>query len=71
MTWRSNGTTPRENTPYVVAGQKETRQLETLHDFKVEMTHTNGQVGKHAEFRLSSRVSKRGSWMVKEQWKMI
>ena len=43
-------------TPYVVARLKETRQLETLHDFKVEMTRsmtvpcaTNGQVGKTCE----------------------
>ena len=46
------------------AGQQETRQLGTLHDFKVEMTQTmtgpcdtNGQVGKHVKFRLLSRVS--------------
>ena len=48
-----------DTTPYVVAGQQETRQLGTLHDFKVEMTQTmtgpcdtNGQVGKHVKFRM-------------------
>ena len=71
MAQRREETSGTADTPYVVAGQKETRQLETLHDFKVEMTHTNGQVGKHAKLRLSSRVSKCGSLMGKEQWKMI
>ena len=65
-------------TPYVVAGKKETRQLETLHDFKVEMTRlmtvpcaTNGPVGKHVKFRMSSPVSKCGSSTGRAQWMMI
>ena len=57
MAPRREETSGTADTPYFVARQQETRQLGTLHDFKVEMTQTvtgpcdtNGQAGKHVKF---------------------